>query len=171
MRAARGDADAFRTIWLIHRDSVYRFARWMTNDAATAEDVAQECFLCLLKYPARFQPSRGSLLSFLLGIARNQCRLRWHDLEREIPEQIEEPPQLGALLAAEASGLVAAAVSNLPPLQREALYLFEYEELSLAEAAAIAGCDVGTFKARLHRARQRLKRELAWLGLSNGTRS
>ena len=46
-------------------------------------------------------------------------------------------------------------------MQREALILFEYEELSLAEIALIVGADVGTVKARLHRARQRLRRSLA----------
>jgi RNA polymerase sigma-70 factor (ECF subfamily) len=49
----------------------------------------------------------------------------------------------------------------LPPLQREALVLFEFEELSLAEIAEVVGADTGTVKARLHRARQRLKRILA----------
>ncbi len=53
------------------------------------------------------------------------------------------------------------AIDELPPLQREALVLFEYEELVLAEIAEIVGVDIGTVKARLHRARQCLKRSLA----------
>ena len=53
------------------------------------------------------------------------------------------------------------AVSALPPLQREVVVLFEYEDMSLAETAAICDIDVGTVKSRLHRARARLRRELA----------
>ena len=52
------------------------------------------------------------------------------------------------------------AVLSLPPLQREALVLFEYEGLSLSEVAEIAGSDVGAIKARLYRAREGLRRSL-----------
>ena len=56
---------------------------------------------------------------------------------------------------------VQAAVGRLPPLQREVVALVEYEGCTLAEAAAIAGADVGTVKSRLHRARSALRRALA----------
>jgi len=69
--------------------------------------------------------------------------------------------QLQRLLIAEVSEVVRQAIGDLPPLQREALILFEYEELSLAEIAEIAGVDIGTVKSRLYRARQRLKILLA----------
>jgi RNA polymerase sigma-70 factor (ECF subfamily) len=49
---------------------------------------------------------------------------------------------------------------ELPPLQREALILFEYHEMSLVDIAAVTETNVGTIKARLHRARERLKRRL-----------
>jgi RNA polymerase sigma-70 factor (ECF subfamily) len=52
-------------------------------------------------------------------------------------------------------------VAALPPLQREALILFEYEGLSLEEIAEAAGVEIGTVKARLHRAREALRRRLA----------
>ena len=53
------------------------------------------------------------------------------------------------------------AIERLPPAQREAIILFEYEELTLAEVAAVAGTDTGTIKSRLHRARTRLRAHLA----------
>jgi RNA polymerase sigma-70 factor (ECF subfamily) len=56
---------------------------------------------------------------------------------------------------------VARAVVALPPFQREALILFEYEELSLEEIAAVAGIETSAVKARLHRARETLRRQLA----------
>jgi RNA polymerase sigma-70 factor (ECF subfamily) len=70
---------------------------------------------------------------------------------------------LARLVADETSAVLNAAVASLPALQREAIFLFEFEGLSLEEAASVSGVNVGTLKARLHRGRERLKRELAWL--------
>ena len=61
------------------------------------------------------------------------------------------------LLDEELAKEVRRAVFSLPPLQREALILFEYEGLSLNEIAEITGADVGAIKGRLFRARERLK--------------
>ncbi len=57
--------------------------------------------------------------------------------------------------------LAAAVHPDLPPLQKEALVLFEYEGATLEEIAQIVAADVGTVKSRLHRARERLRRSLA----------
>jgi RNA polymerase sigma-70 factor (ECF subfamily) len=48
----------------------------------------------------------------------------------------------------------------LPPLQKEALVLFEYEGMALSEIASMIGTDVGAVKSRLHRARERLRNAL-----------
>jgi RNA polymerase sigma-70 factor (ECF subfamily) len=56
---------------------------------------------------------------------------------------------------------VGRAIGELPALQRESLILFEYEDLSLDEIATVAGVEVGAVKARLHRAREALRRRLA----------
>lgn len=67
---------------------------------------------------------------------------------------------LRQLLDDELSLKVKEAVSSLPPLQREALILFEYEGLALNEIAGLVGTDVGAVKSRLHRARERLRNAL-----------
>ena len=64
-------------------------------------------------------------------------------------------------LAGERSEAIAHALAALPPLQREALILFEYEELSLEEIGQAAGVEIGAVKARLHRARETLRQRLA----------
>ena len=56
--------------------------------------------------------------------------------------------------------MVERTVAALPLLQREALILFEYEELSMEEIAVITKSDVGAVKARLFRARESLRRRL-----------
>ena len=72
--------------------------------------------------------------------------------EREAEEMADAAAPvdvLDDLIAAERSSLVARAVAQLPILQREAIVLFTFEELSLEEIAKIAGVDPGVIKARL----------------------
>ena len=151
-----------RTAFHEYRDVVYRFAWRMTNSASAAEDILQEVFLAALRDRKRFERERGELRSFLLGIARNLAlkrfrnERRWTALDEQ--EFVSPPLQLEAFDVAEA---LAAAVQQLPPLQREALILSTYEELPLEKIAQLTGVDIGTVKARLHRARENLKRTLA----------
>ena len=82
----------------------------------------------------------------------------------ELPDEPRLPPAEGPLhklLDEELSTAVRRALASLELLQREALILFEYEGLTLAEIAAIVEADVGTVKARLYRARARLRKVLA----------
>lgn len=65
-----------------HREAVFRFAWRMTNSAAVAEDIAQDVFLSLLRQPARFDPARGPLRPYLLGVARHLVLKRWRDDDR-----------------------------------------------------------------------------------------
>ncbi|HYP07711.1 MAG TPA: sigma-70 family RNA polymerase sigma factor, partial [Bryobacteraceae bacterium] len=60
-------------------------------------------------------------------------------------------------LAGEVAELVGRAIQALPPLQREALVLFQYEEMSLEEVARTVGAEVAAVKSRLHRAREKLR--------------
>ena len=152
----------FEAVFEQHKDAVYRFAWRMTSSAAVAEDIAQDAFLALLRHPDRFDPRRGSVRAFLLGIARNLVLKRWRDEHRWEPvddEQWVAPPV--DMIRGETAGIVARAVRSLPPLQREALILAEYEGLSLEEIARAVESEIGTVKSRLHRARENLRRMLA----------
>jgi RNA polymerase sigma-70 factor (ECF subfamily) len=170
-QAASGDETAFAVIYERHRGLVFRFAYRLSQSRETAEEITHDCFLSLIKEPQRFktQDQRVSLRTYLCAAARNLVfkRLRRAGLETAIEdfsEQLaatESQGPLRLLLDAEVSEVVRKAIGELPPLQREALILFEYEELSLAEIAEVAGADVGTVKSRLHRARERLRIALA----------
>jgi RNA polymerase sigma-70 factor (ECF subfamily) len=167
--ASRGDEAAFLVLYQRHRDAVFRFAYRLTGSVVVAEDVTHDCFLSLIRAPARYDPERAALRTYLYAAARNLAlkHLRPTGAEVTLEEITEEPcgPEveqpLGQLLAEELSAEVRKAIASLPPLQREALILFEYEELSLAEIAAIVRADTGTVKSRLHRARQKLRQLLA----------
>jgi RNA polymerase sigma-70 factor (ECF subfamily) len=170
LRACSGDEGAFIDLYERHRRPLFRFAYRMLGSVSSAEDVTHECFVFLLTQPGRFDPERAPLRTFLWGVVRNlalkQLRQRGHDTTHELPESWEREPTepaapLRQLLDKERSEAVQEAVAALPPLQREVIVLFEYEGQSLAEIAAVVAADTGTVKARLHRARERLRRALA----------
>jgi len=140
----------------------------MLGSTEMAEDITHDCFLSLIKRPENFDPSRGSLKTYLYSAARNLSLKHFRNTAREtaVEEFGDEPSipireqPLGRLLDEELSSKVKEAVFSLPPLQREALVLFEYEGLALSEIASVLGTDVGAVKARLHRARERLRTTL-----------
>jgi RNA polymerase sigma-70 factor (ECF subfamily) len=152
--------DEFRSAFEAHKDAVYRFL-WRMAGPDSAEDLAQEVFVALLRYPARFDASRGTLRAFLLGIARNLARKRWRDEPRSVDLDNELVVAPFDITRREAADIVAAAVRALPPLQREVLILAEYEQLSLEQIAQTVEAEIGTVKSRLHRARENLRRTLA----------
>jgi RNA polymerase sigma-70 factor (ECF subfamily) len=169
LKAARGDEAAFLLLYERHRTPVFRFACRMLGEPTLAEDVTQECFLSILRRPDAFQPGRAALRTYLCAIARHlsfkQLRKMGQETAVEEPPEDREGPRrakdpLDAAIAGEEALAVRAAVEGLPPLQREAVVLFEYQEMSLADIAAVCETDVGTVKSRLHRARERLRRVL-----------
>ncbi len=152
----------FRILFFEHKDAVFRFAWRMTGSIATAEDVTQDCFLAFYRAPEKYQSGRGALRYFLIGVARNLILKCWRAENRfqslEEDTCLAEPIDAAAL---ETRDLVAKAVSSLPPLQREALILHEYEGMSLEEVARLVDTELTAVKARLHRARENLRRTLA----------
>jgi RNA polymerase sigma-70 factor (ECF subfamily) len=144
-----------------YHQAVFDFVYRLTRCADLAEDLTQECFLALVRAPERFNPDRGTLKTYLFAIARNLVLKNYRD--RRTTEGIESSESLSTdpRSTFEISSAVESAVAGLPHLQQEALILFQYEGLALEEIAKIVGSDVGTVKSRLHRARERLRRELA----------
>ena len=166
--AADGDQAAFLELYDRYREPIFRFAYRLLGSVEIAEDVTHDCFLSLIRKPENYRPERASLKTYLYAAARNLALKHFRDQGREtgLEEVTEEPrdsPRRGPLrrlLDEELATHVKEAIFGLPPLQREALILFEYEGLSLSEVAQVAGTDAGAIKARLYRARQGLRRVL-----------
>lgn len=170
--ARDGNEAAFSELYERYHDALFRFAYRLLGSAEAAEDATHDCFISIVTSSSAFDATRGSLQTYLYAAARNHAfkRLRRAGVDplRLAVEDLDEAQQaapargepLHRLLAAELGREVERAVAALPALQREALILFEYEDLSLAEIAAIVEADTGTIKARLHRARVNLRRAL-----------
>lgn len=166
--AANGDGTAFQILYERYRDPIFRFAYRLLGSVEAAEDVAHDCFLSLIKDPRRFDATRASLRTYIYAAARNLAVKRYNSLGRETGiEELADEPQvtdshgpMARVLDNELASEVERAIASLPPLQREALVLFEYDELSLAEIGAVVGADANTVKARLFRAREKLRARL-----------
>ncbi len=169
-RAEAVDRSTFDAVVEVHRGAVYRFARHLTQDAASAEDVLQETFITALERSAEFR-GEGTLKGWLFAIARNkawqQRRLRqgepstWEPLEslEELAHDAgygspQNPEELTSKV--EEHVLLEAALARLPLEEREAVVLRDVEGLTGEETAAALKLALPAMKSRLHRGRLRL---------------
>ena len=167
-----GDEDALSELYRRRQGSVYRFALQMSGSKSIAEDVTQEVFLFLMREGQVFDPARGSVGPFLLGVARNYVlrRLRVEHLLSPLADEHEDEPAmfqtagelcpLEDLTRAETIESVRRAVLSLPAKYREVVVLCELQDVSYVETAEILGCAIGTVRSRLHRARALLLAKL-----------
>jgi RNA polymerase sigma-70 factor, ECF subfamily len=175
-RAARGDEEAFTSLYRQHQASLFRFVLRMTGSAWAGEEIVQDIFMVLLRDPTKFDPSRGTLAAYLFGIARNRVMKHAERIPREVSleEKREDDTDRGLVLAdnftpavwaeqKERLEQVRAAVLELPAEFREAVVLCELEERSYEEAAKLMECPVGTIRSRLHRGRALLLAKLEML--------
>jgi RNA polymerase sigma-70 factor (ECF subfamily) len=160
-RFRAGDRDAFTALYRAQQPVLYRFAFHMTADPVRAGELVQDVFVWLIHHPSAFDPRRGELGAFLVGVARNilhryerQSR-RWLPLESDDRASDAHDPSR----AVEAADL-RRAIGSLPVAYREAVVLCDLESKSYEEAAGLAGCAVGTIRSRLHRGRDLLARKL-----------
>ena len=142
----------------------YRFAR----DRERAEDMAQEAFLKIFQQLARFRGD-SAFSTWMFAVALNVYRssLRHRALPSVPLDAIAEMasqsrPQL-ALEDSQREDLVRRAVAGLPPRYRDALTVFYFRDMDLAETARILNVPEGTAKALLHRGRKLLHRKLGGL--------
>ena len=167
-----GDEEALAILYRRRQAGVYRFALQMSGSKTIAEDVTQEVFLFLMRDGHVFDPARGAVGAFLLGVARNLVlrRLRVEQLLAPLGDDPDDDvPMLHAttdfcplddLTRAETIESVRKAVLSLPPKYREVVVLCELQDVSYVETAEILGCAIGTVRSRLHRARALLLEKL-----------
>ncbi|MEW6128828.1 MAG: sigma-70 family RNA polymerase sigma factor [Acidobacteriota bacterium] len=171
---ATGDLVAFEMIYERRQPSVYRFALRMSGSETLAEDVTQDVFIALMRDAYQFDPTRGSLSTYLYGITRNRVLKR---LERDknfvaMPDDDEadsgsidermicRQDPLADFTRNQVIDAVRQAVLALPTHYREVIILCNLHEMNYEEAASIIGCAVGTVRSRLSRARELLMKKL-----------
>ncbi|HEU5081823.1 MAG TPA: sigma-70 family RNA polymerase sigma factor [Acidimicrobiales bacterium] len=168
--------DALAEIYRRHAGAVFALARRLLADRTLAEEVVQEVFLRLWNAPDRFDPSRGSLRSYLLA----QCHGRSVDLIRsESSRRRREEREL--TLTAEGgydlehevwdmavADRVKVTLQALPQGEREAILLAYFGGHTYKEVADLLGMPEGTVKSRIRAGLKRMRGELAGAGIGGG---
>lgn len=147
----------FHDLWVRHAGEVYRFALYLSGDAAVAEDVTSEAFLRV--WAARERVEFQTVRAYLFAIARN---VYFHELRRARRETALDaalPSPRSLARAAESRQELAQALEamrQLPEIDRAALLLRAEEGLTYEEIAAILRLPVASARVKVHRARLRL---------------
>lgn len=169
-----GDEEAFDLLYDRRAGAVYQFALRMSGSNALAEDVTQDVFMALLRRGQLFDPERGTVIKYLLGMTRNRVLTllqREHSFVPLLEEEGEEETVLAGRTAEVADPLfelarnerieaVRQAILALPLHYREVVALCNLDEMSYEQAASVIGCPVGTVRSRLNRARALLVEKL-----------
>src|SRR5262249_40565147 len=80
-----GDRDAFTELYRTYHMPVFRFVSYMTADGVKAAEITQDVFVWLIHHPGDFDPRRGELSSFLIGVARKFIKRRYSEEQRWLP--------------------------------------------------------------------------------------
>jgi len=179
-RLAAGNDAALNDLMERHATPMFHFLCRMVGNEDDANDLAQETFVRVFKSAKSFRANK-KFSTWLFTIAANLARnhFRWRSRHPNISldaENAETEQSLGstlpansptpkeAALTAERAVAVRAAVKLLPEELREAIVLCEWEERSVAEAAAILESTPKAVESRLYRARGILREQLkSWL--------
>jgi len=131
-----------------------RFARALTREPETADDLVQDTLVRALRSEHLFHG--GEVRTWMYTILANLNRNRLRSLARR-PVMVPVDDGDAAVDAAEGARDIERALASLVDEQRDALLLVALEGLSYREVAEIQGVPIGTVMSRLARARQQLK--------------
>lgn len=153
-RMARGDAAAFDALYDRHASVVFPLLLRIVRTTADAEEVLQETWLQAWRGAATYDPARGTVLAWLLNMARSRAldRYRAVSSRRRAEVRAEAEPTVPSVdpaqvsLTAERASRVREALASLKPRQREVLEIAYFEGLSQTEIAARLAVPVGTVK-------------------------
>ncbi len=160
---ARGEEEALHELYRRYGTRVRRFARLLTGREHLADEVVQETFLALWSGAGSYG-GRAKVSTWLLGIARNQAHAalrreakgaRLDSVPSELPDPREEVEQ------EQRAAQVRAALTRLPPEQREVVFLAFYEALPYRDIGELLGVPEGTVKSRMYHAKRKLTEVLS----------
>lgn len=168
----RNDATAFEIVYDRHGGAAYSLAYRIVGDRGTAEDVTQEAFLSVWRSGARFDRTRGSVRTWLLGVVRNRAidALRRQATRAPTVElELDRLPARGPTaeltdteaLRHEAAREVRGALETLPVDQLKVIELAYFGGLTHSEIAQALGMPLGTVKGRMRLAMDKIRATLA----------
>ena len=166
VEAARGDREALAALYDRHAGAMLAVAHRLLRDRGEAEEILHDVFIEAWKRAGDYDPSRGSVLTWLMLRTRSRCLDRIKSAGRSrtalVGADLERLAGGARATAADRvdAGRVTAALDRLPDDQREILWHGYFEGLSCSEMAEHLGIPIGTVKSRLHAAMKKLRAEL-----------
>lgn len=166
-----GDPEAFTSLISRHRDRMWAVALRTTGDPDDAADALQDALISAFRGADRFRGD-SAVTTWLHRIVVNASldRRRRNSVRYAVSLPDESLGGEGALVDArdriaerEDQIEIAAALSELPRHQREAVLLVDVEGWTIEEAAGMLGCPPGTIKSRCSRGRVKLASKLGHL--------
>lgn len=157
-RSARGDQQAFAALYDATSSRAHGLAVRVVRDPAQADEVTQEAYLEIWRTASRFDPARGSAVSWLLTIVHRKAVDRVRSAEasrrRESTYHHENQPVAHDATAEAAQASLEArrvrtALQSLTAVQREALELAYFGGYTHTEVASMLDLPVGTAKTRI----------------------
>ncbi|GLX94315.1 sigma-70 family RNA polymerase sigma factor [Herbidospora sp. NEAU-GS84] len=165
-RVVSGDESALGELYDRFSALLYGLALKVTRDRVAAEDITQEVFATFWERPLGFDPSRGSLRTFLATVAHRRSVDHVRSEERRrvgalAPRLFERPHDLEeGVVAADEVERVREAVVGLPESLRQVIELAYYGGRTYREVAVEIGVPEGTAKSRIRLALRRLAETL-----------
>ncbi len=163
---ARGDQDAFATLYDRFADQVFGLIRKVLRDPAQSEEVAQEVFVEVWRTARRYDPDRGAVATWLMTLAHRRAvdRIRSEQAARMREERVgqrERSRVFDSVAEAVETTVeheqVRRALHQLTDLQREAIELAYYGGNTYREVAELLDAPLGTVKTRMRDGLVRLR--------------
>jgi RNA polymerase sigma-70 factor (ECF subfamily) len=155
-----GDIESFRLLVERYQKPVMGMIKNLINDYHGCEDIAQDVFLTAYKELSFFDPARSGFSTWLFTIARNKSlnliKKKKAYSANNLPEKSGLSSPIDSLVQTEFFEKLDRTLQALPPKQRRAFVLAEFENLSYEQIAQIEGTAIGTIKSRINRAKSEL---------------
>jgi len=161
--AARSDPQAFAALYDQYVVRLYAYALRQTGSPTQAQDVTSATFEKALRYLRHRDWKKGSFLAWLYRIARNEAINQYRKSSRlvDLTDYAAIAQDQEATLETDQEKLqLRSAFSRLPTRDQEVLNLRFIDGLSSVDAAEILGCTLPKLYLQVHRALQRLRKEL-----------
>jgi RNA polymerase sigma factor (sigma-70 family) len=169
VRVREGDEGAFRELFARYAPVANALAFRLVRQAQVAEEIVQEAFLAVWRTPDRYDRSRGSVRSWLMGTVHHRAvdAVRREQAQRRRTEQaaalgpgvVDDPSDdvVAAIDLPRERGLVRKALEELPDEQRDVIERMYFEGQSQSQIAERTGLPLGTVKSRTLLAMRRLR--------------
>ena len=158
-RVQGGDPRAFEVIFDRHADAAFSLAYRMCGRRVTAEDVVQEAFLSLWRSGARYDRSRGSVRSWILGVVHNRAIDLFRRDSVRTSRDVSDEAAVERMAAPDSTeeevhrredaSEVQGALSDLPDDQRQVIELAYFGGFTHSEIAEQLQLPAGTVKGRM----------------------